>query len=193
MCVKYVEYKAKFEHGTLWGVKYDPKGPPGEHEGKAERHAAEGAPHATSPATHEAVASAPAASAPADTGFSRTADGNLIERTKVPRPPVETEATAGLNPDWATAQAAHEPLKEPAEHIEEPANTQMFFSIYFLMTGLHGIHVLGGMAVITWLLIRSFRGDFGPQYYNPVDFVGLYWHVVDLVWIFLFPLLYLIS
>ena len=67
-----------------------------------------------------------------------------------------------------------------------------FFNIYFLMTGLHGIHVLVGMGLITWILIRGARGAFGPLYYTPVDLVGLYWHLVDLIWIFLFPLLYLI-
>ena len=67
-----------------------------------------------------------------------------------------------------------------------------FFSCYFLMTGLHGIHVIVGMALITWLLIRAIRGDFSSKYFTPVDLIGLYWHLVDLIWIFLFPLLYLI-
>jgi cytochrome c oxidase subunit 3 len=69
----------------------------------------------------------------------------------------------------------------------------VFFSIYFGMTGVHAIHILGGMGVIAWLLWRALRGDFGPQFFGPVDFVGLYWHLVDLIWIYLFPLLYLIG
>ena len=60
------------------------------------------------------------------------------------------------------------------------------------MTGLHGLHVILGLAVIFWLLIRAIRGDFGRSYYTPVDLGGLYWHLVDVIWIFLFPLLYLI-
>lgn len=68
-----------------------------------------------------------------------------------------------------------------------------FFSIYFAMTGLHAIHILAGIAAIVWVLKRSLRGDFGPHYFTPIDAVGLYWHLVDLVWIFLFPLLYLIG
>ncbi len=68
-----------------------------------------------------------------------------------------------------------------------------FFNIYYLMTGLHGIHVLVGMGLIFWLLLRSIRGDFSSEYFTPVDLVGLYWHLVDLIWIFLFPLLYLIT
>ena len=67
----------------------------------------------------------------------------------------------------------------------------MFFSFYFMMTGLHGIHILAGMAAIAWLLIRAIRGDFNANYYTPVDLVGLYWHLVDLIWIYLFPLLLL--
>jgi cytochrome c oxidase subunit 3 len=69
----------------------------------------------------------------------------------------------------------------------------MFFSFYFMMTGLHGIHVLAGMGAITWLLRRAMRGDFSSAYYGPVDLVGLYWHLVDMIWIYLFPLMYLIS
>jgi len=67
-----------------------------------------------------------------------------------------------------------------------------FFSCYFLMTGLHGIHVLVGMGLITWILMRSIKNEFSSEYFTPVDLVGLYWHLVDLIWIFLFPLLYLI-
>jgi len=69
----------------------------------------------------------------------------------------------------------------------------MFFSFYFMMTGLHGIHVLIGMAAILWILFRTIRGDFSSEYYGPVDLTGLYWHLVDLIWIYLFPLMYLIS
>lgn len=73
-----------------------------------------------------------------------------------------------------------------------PPHTNMFFSIYFAMTGLHGIHVLVGVIVFVWLLIRAIKGHFTPDYFGPVDYAALYWHIVDLIWIFLFPLLYLI-
>ena len=73
-----------------------------------------------------------------------------------------------------------------------PKNVHIFFGIYFLMTGLHGIHVIAGMIAIIWAWIRNMRGHFSAEYSTPVDLVGLYWHLVDLVWIFLFPLLYLI-
>jgi cytochrome c oxidase subunit 3 len=119
MGIKYVEYKAKWEHGLL-------------------------------PGTH----------------FSHQDEG-------------ESAAAAGA--------------AKPGTHGKRPSNVQIFFGIYFLMTGLHGIHVLAGMGAIVWILVRSIKGQFGPAYYTPVDFVGLYWHLVDLIWIFLFPLLYLIS
>lgn len=69
----------------------------------------------------------------------------------------------------------------------------VFFSFYFMMTGLHGFHILAGIAVLSWVLRRAIRGDFSSSYYTPVDLAGLYWHLVDLIWIYLFPLLYLIS
>ncbi len=68
----------------------------------------------------------------------------------------------------------------------------MYFTLYFLMTGLHGLHVLIGMAVLAWLAARAARNEFGPGYNVPVELGGLYWHLVDLIWIFLFPLLYLL-
>ncbi len=74
-----------------------------------------------------------------------------------------------------------------------PKYAHVFFGIYFTMTGLHGVHVLVGMGVLTWVLIRAKRGEFSAEYYTPVENVGLYWHLVDLVWIFLFPLLYLVK
>ncbi len=77
--------------------------------------------------------------------------------------------------------------------IQTAMQTQIFFSFYFLMTGLHAFHMIIGMGLMTWLLLRARRGEFGPDYYTPVELGGLYWHFVDIVWIYLFPLLYLIS
>jgi len=74
-----------------------------------------------------------------------------------------------------------------SEHIH------LFFGIYFMMTGLHGVHVLVGIGLIVWLLIRNQKGDFYSDFFTPLEMVGLYWHFVDLVWIFLFPLFYLVG
>jgi cytochrome c oxidase subunit 3 len=72
-------------------------------------------------------------------------------------------------------------------------HASVFFAIYFLMTGIHGLHVIIGMGLITWMLVRNLRGEFSSRFYAPVENVGLYWHLVDLVWIYLFPLLYLVG
>lgn len=69
----------------------------------------------------------------------------------------------------------------------------LFFGLYFAATGLHGLHVVIGMGLIIWLILRAKKGEFYSDYYTPVEMVGLYWHLVDLVWIFLFPLLYLVG
>ncbi len=68
----------------------------------------------------------------------------------------------------------------------------MFFTLYFIMTGLHGIHVVVGMGVLAYLAIQCFRGVYDQGYTTPVELGGMYWHLVDLIWIFLYPLFYLI-
>jgi cytochrome c oxidase subunit 3 len=75
----------------------------------------------------------------------------------------------------------------------EGTNPHIFFSVYFTMTGLHALHIIGGMAAITMMFIRTVRNHFSPEYYTPIELTGLYWHLVDLIWIYLFPLLYLVG
>lgn len=98
---------------------------------------------------------------------------------------------------WGRSYAPHEEflagLPAAARALPAPPHMGVFFSIYYVMTGLHGIHVLVGMGLYVWLLVRARRGDFGADYYGPVDVVALYWHLVDMIWIFLFPLLYLVG
>ncbi len=83
-------------------------------------------------------------------------------------------------------------LPAAARALPVPKHLGTFFSVYYLMTGLHGVHVLVGIALFVWILVRARRGHFGPRYWGPVDAVALYWHLVDMIWIFLFPLFYLI-
>lgn len=101
------------------------------------------------------------------------------------------------------ADHGHESHAVAESHVEEhgdadstaaqtPRNSGIFFSIYFCMTGVHALHIVIGMGVMLWLLVGTASGRYGPLSFAPVDFVGLYWHLVDLVWIFLFPMLYLI-
>ncbi len=72
-------------------------------------------------------------------------------------------------------------------------NLGMYFGFYYCMTGLHGLHVIIGMGLITWVMIKNIKGEFSPKYYTPIEGVGIFWHIVDLIWIFLFPLLYLVG
>jgi cytochrome c oxidase subunit 3 len=80
-------------------------------------------------------------------------------------------------------------------HLEgaEAEHVQIYFSLYFGMTGLHAVHMIIGIPIILILAVRAGRGAFTPQYSTPVELTGLYWHFVDIVWIFLFPLLYLVG
>ena len=71
-------------------------------------------------------------------------------------------------------------------------HAEIYFSLYFGMTGLHALHMVVGIPILLVLAARAARGAFGPEYHTPVELTGLYWHFVDIVWIFLFPLLYLI-
>ncbi len=225
MCIKAVEYKAKWDHhlfpGKLNAFYYE-KGKPaypdkivhaieyldahntGGHGGSSHALAhsdhgatedghAEAADHA--PAEHTAgddhaeeasvVAVVPAA-------FPQPADVSLIKPPAVP-------ADLGVVDDVienagrpAPTHAGHTQLTWDQLSPDEQGKVHIFFSIYFLMTGLHGLHVLVGMGVIAWLIWKAWKGTFGKDYFTPVDIGGLYWHLVDLIWIFLFPLLYLI-
>jgi cytochrome c oxidase subunit 3 len=126
----------------------------------------------------------------------------------------EVEPLEGSIPGEPPPRGFHphrEHLEETLRHADEEAGVQVFsptlykarlderikrlgtfFGIYFCLTGLHAIHVICGIIAIVWILVRAWKGQFSPEHYVPVDCVGLYWHLVDLIWIYLFPLLYLI-
>jgi cytochrome c oxidase subunit 3 len=202
MGIKYVEYKHKFEHHIQWGTTfYVPPhhgdGHAAGDEGAHEEAGEEGDHDEAAGDGEHAVADAAAAAEGDEPGLDDEMgdDGFLVTRSTVAP---AAQGPSGLAPratrDGEEEQADEAPTEpDPRTDPDRPANAHIFFGIYFLMTGLHGIHVLAGMGVITWLIVRSARGDFGPEYFTPVDLGGLYWHVVDLIWIFLFPLLYLIA
>jgi cytochrome c oxidase subunit 3 len=82
------------------------------------------------------------------------------------------------------------------EHLPEgmpEGNVQLFFSFYFAMTGMHALHMVIGVVIIGVIAYLASKGKYTAEYYTPVDMVGLYWHFVDIVWVFLFPFLYLIG
>jgi cytochrome c oxidase subunit III len=82
--------------------------------------------------------------------------------------------------------------RHPGEYAN-PRHAQIYFSLYFLMTGIHALHMVVGLGIFSWLLLMAWKGRFTPAYHTPVEIGGLYWHFVDIIWIFLFPLLYLID
>jgi cytochrome c oxidase subunit 3 len=199
--IKAVEYEHKWKHGLLWGKRYQSQ----------QMHPA-GAGHeaAAQPATggHEAAAPAAGRETPAPSTIDHEGEGRPASPADAHAAPGTSAAAepSGASPLLAPADkpllglAAQEPSglaaapeTDTAGHaLPEPKNVQLFFGIYFVMTGLHGLHVIAGMIVITWVMLRAMRGEFGPAYFAPVDGAGLYWHLVDLIWIYLFPLLYLI-
>lgn len=166
--IKAVEYSAKFEEGLLPGARFDPHEHVWELPAFAKAH--------------------PEAARYAELLSSRARDftpnGKTLRAppphpTRVELEPLLRAGVLGRNAEFATLPS-------------RPQNAHVFFGIYFFMTGLHGLHVLGGAAVWAWLFVRASRGAFGPSYFGPVDYAALYWHFVDLIWIYLFPLLYLI-
>ncbi len=102
--------------------------------------------------------------------------------------------------DFSTAAFTNPPL-DPKTHklTEEPISpdmaqhTEIYFFLYFAMTGMHAVHMIIGIVLLFWLIRRANRGDFSSGYVAPIENFGLYWHFVDIVWLFLFPLLYLIN
>jgi cytochrome c oxidase subunit III len=75
----------------------------------------------------------------------------------------------------------------------DPAPTQIYFSLYFAMTGLHALHMIVGVGIFCFLTYYAWKGRYTPEYHTPIEIGGLYWHFVDIIWIYLFPLLYLID
>lgn len=83
-------------------------------------------------------------------------------------------------------------IKEGAEaqHLDT-GKVRLFLCFYYIMTGIHGIHIIVGLGCILWLVLEAYRGTLPPENYSTVEVVSLYWHLVDAIWLFLMPLLYL--
>ncbi len=122
-------------------------------------------------------------------------EANYLDSLPRSTMPNASTGPVGLAPKDASIEQRMAVYDPPAPQVDtsRPANAHLFFGLYFLMTGLHGVHVVVGMIVILWLLWRLQRGHFNRNYYAPVECGGLYWHIVDVIWIFLFPLWYLIG
>ena len=179
LCVKYVEYSHKFHDNVLPGRHFNPTYEAWELESYKKAHGEHAAPeagHGTgSPVAGSPVAGSPVAGSPVATG---AVPGGAAAATVTAQPPPAQPAPTGKQP--------------PPGAPERPHHVSVFFSIYFFMTGLHGVHVVAGIITWLWILRRAVRGEFGPKHFGAVYYAALYWHLVDLIWIYLFPLLYLI-
>jgi len=130
-------------------------------------------------------------------------DGHAHQAATTPATPVLTSVAIPLNaaamapstvqahPDQVLVDPKRVNIDRP--EVNQKSKAGLFFGIYYCMTGVHAIHILGGMLVISWLIVKAARKEFHSKYFGPVDNVGLYWHLVDFIWIYLFPLLYLIK
>jgi cytochrome c oxidase subunit 3 len=100
--------------------------------------------------------------------------------------------------EWNEKFQEHHIPGQASFHLEgvspdQQGHAQLFFSLYFAMTGLHALHMVIGVGLISFLIWQARKGTYSATYFTPVDVAGLYWHFVDVIWIFLFPLLYLID
>jgi cytochrome c oxidase subunit 3 len=220
MCVKSVEYNHKFHDGLLPGRYFAPveevwQTPAFEKKHPASAYAAAEISEALKARKGEAPAE-PAAAAVTAEG-EHAAKGEHAADHHGPKPVVLDErqlafvaaakaspladdvwlesTVRNLTPDERHPLEMSGVIRKPVDGpitFERPERAHVFFGIYFFMTGLHGFHVIVGIGLWIWMLTIVARRKMGEQYFGPIDFTALYWHLVDLIWIYLFPMLYLI-
>jgi cytochrome c oxidase subunit III len=222
MCVKYVEYSHKFHDGLLPARHFAPVHEVWESEHFVHKHpaaakaaarivagiAARKAPAKTALDTvvprGDALASVPVSQGghgDAHGAHAAPTDPEVLAAAKAAKDSkladdvwLESEVKK-LTPEERRPLEMAGVIRKPADGpiaFARPAKAGIFFSIYFFMTGLHGIHVAVGIGLWIWMLTISIKRKFGDTYFGPIDFTALYWHLVDLIWIYLFPMLYLI-
>lgn len=106
---------------------------------------------------------------------------------------VASGETASTPEGQSTGEEGPPPLPGGSERQRSFPGAEIYFSLYFAMTGMHALHMIIGMGLMIWLLYNAHKGMYSSAYYTPIENFGLYWHFVDIVWIYLFPLLYLIN
>lgn len=197
LVVKTIEYTDKYNHHLIPGrsfvfnpeKSYGKKGGHGDDHHGAKPLTAAGTPEYQVPVAVAGPALVPVAVAE---GSSAASEASAKAAPQVVKN-LDHLGAAGVLPRIAEHPGLADPGTHAGLHGKEDVqkHAQIFFVLYFCMTGLHGIHVVAGIVVIFWLLIRAMLGHFNPQNFMAVEITGLYWHFVDLVWIYLFPLLYL--
>jgi cytochrome c oxidase subunit 3 len=181
MGVKYVEYSHKYHDGLLPGRAFAPTQEVWQLKTFRDKH-----PEAAEYAERLHKLDQKKEGAPPLTAGAEGVKAEEAAAAKLERPTPEQ-----LEPLIQAGLVGPRAL-DPSANISRPRMAHVFFGIYFFMTGLHGFHVLIGIGIWVWMLLKAMKGHFGPNYFGPIDFTALYWHLVDLIWIYLFPLLYLI-
>ena len=117
--------------------------------------------------------------------------GNASSMTSSREDIGKTENAAGAS--GAGLEAVIDPNEGVSERARSMPGSEIYFSLYFAMTGMHALHMIIGVGVLCWLIFWAWKGLYTAEYFTPVENFGLYWHFVDIIWIYLFPLLYLIN
>ena len=197
MVVKGFEYSHKFHMGFYPGNYFNGVGLLGHEQAKDVRHTF----RLKDPAQREKIFFRFRAGAP----ITEDTISVALAKEKMPTQLVErVDASLAVSDteliSWAAHHGGATELKDWAKRagsntfaVTLEGKPHIFFGLYFAMTGLHGLHVVIGIFLLLWIWLRAQRQEFSPVYYTPVENVGLYWHLVDLIWIFLFPLLYLVK
>jgi len=174
LVVKAIEYSDKYHHGLVPVAGWNQKTPAAE-TGPGAEHAAAGSEHVAAGSEEHHVN-------PTGTFMVPETDLHLVEQAERGNYLTSSEKIGYYNPSTGRPDLQKLQNKE-----------QIFYWLYFVMTGLHALHMIVGLALMTWLLWKASVGTFSHEYFAPVEISGLYWHFVDIVWIFLFPLLYLLG
>ncbi len=199
MVIKGIEYNAKGTHGSLWGLA-NFKGEDGVQKvgfdyGKAFSTDLAPEPPAERAAKPEVASDAETAAIEPGGMVAEALDQKEVRSILFGEALPPPGKHGGHEEDEHAGDDGHD--HGHAGHVEQwgtpPPTAHIFFSVYFGLTALHGIHVVVGMGLIAWVFVNARRGKYSSKYFTQVEVVGLYWHLVDLIWIFLFPLLYLIS
>lgn len=175
--IKGVEYTSKYEHGTVPVDGWNKVIKEGQHKEETSlRLPFETIAHAAGGAEH--IHANPR-------GDFRIEDKD-IELIKIAEKGgfLTKSEKIGYYSDYSKREISREKIK---------GKIRIFFWLYFVMTGLHGLHMIVGLGIMLWLLYKAWQSTYSAEYYSPVEVAGLYWHFVDIVWIFLFPLLYLLG
>jgi cytochrome c oxidase subunit III len=174
--VKAIEYTDKYNHGTIPVDGWNKRIPEGAHTEKTSLTL----PFETKASAAETETETEHPNPRGEFQINKETDLKLVEEAEKGNYLTESEQIAYFSNGQIDA-------------VKFRDKVRIFFWIYFVMTGLHALHMVVGLGLMAWLLYKAWRGTFSADYYSPVEISGLYWHFVDIVWIFLFPLLYLLG